>query len=59
MFAVIRTDADGSIVTLRIFRSRETAIAAAQLEQAKVPLCDQTDIIAVCLDDGGYVEIAF
>ena len=56
MFAVIRTDADGSIVTLRIFRSRETAIAAAQLEQAKVPLCDQTDIIAVCLDDGGMLK---
>ena len=58
MFAVIRTGADGSITQLRICHSREAAIIAPQLEKDRLPMSERGSVTAVCMDDGGYTEIA-
>ena len=57
MFAVIRTDADGSVTQLRTCHSREAAITAAQLEKDRLPVSERGSITAVCMDGGGYTEI--
>ena len=58
MFAVIRTDTDGSVTQLRTCGSKEAAIIAAQLEKDRLPMNERGHVTAVCMDDGGYTEIA-
>ena len=57
LFAVIRSAPDGRTIMLCTCLSRESAVAAAQLEKDKVPVHERAGITAVCMDDGGYTEI--
>ncbi len=58
MFAVIRTCPDGATIRLRVCRSWEAALIAAELEKDKLPLSERSSISAVSMDDGGYTEIS-
>ena len=44
---------------LRQCGSKEAALIAAQIEKEKAPLSERSQITAVALDNGGYVDILF
>ena len=52
MYAVIK---DGTI--LQTCRTREAALLAAQIEKDKAAARDGTNISAVIMDDGGWMEL--
>lgn len=59
MFAVIKTNRDGSETALRTCRTKEAALIASQLEKNLVSPAERGTIRAVAMDDEGYSEIMF
>ncbi len=56
MYAVIQKERDGRIKVLRTCRSRESVIIACRLERELVPRDESSNVLAVVMDDGGWME---
>ena len=57
MYAVIRKNRDGKINVLRTCHSKESVIIAYLLEKEIVPHDDRRNVLAVVMDDGGWMEL--